>query len=137
MYFIDNLSTRIVQSLDLYKIKRDEEWNKLKINMPYSLPGSEQMKYTIEVFRNMFFLKLNIFSSFRMNIKILDNEGNPLYLRQYIPFKNQDIIIDTTGWARKTYSIIFTNIWGTVIASGQFKIARNLSAEFDKNTIFI
>lgn len=122
MQFLESPSTEVYRTMYANK-KPIEEWTQVKICIHTSYPDYLKLAISpIEVTKTKLNLKLNISFDSKINIKILDESDNPLYLRQYKPERNECITIDIRGWGKRTYNMVFKDLLGRVIASGQFSI---------------
>ncbi len=77
----------------------------------------------VQIYRSNFGLKVNLFIYGKINIKIVDNTGMPVYLRQFTPDGvNTKVEINTSGWNSGSYTITLSDAAGTNIAVGEFDI---------------
>ncbi|MBB4037106.1 archaellin [Dysgonomonas hofstadii] len=76
----------------------------------------------IKVYQSNFTLKVNIELEEKINIKITDNTGAPVYLRQLTPASSNEVLISTSSWNYGEYNITLTNSACAIIATGKFSI---------------
>jgi len=122
MYSFNNLRDH-----DYEIMSDDEEWDEVMIKI---LSGSNRPKNSsvtilslfkpIRVQQNSSTLKVNIDLQEKVNIKITDNTGSPVYLRQFTPGSTNEVLISTSSWIYGDYNITFTNSSGDIIATGEF-----------------
>ncbi|WP_029903533.1 hypothetical protein [Prevotella sp. 10(H)] len=75
------------------------------------------------VFQNNYCIKLKFFTGKKVNIKINDVTGYPVYLRQFLPGSSDNTMeINTSGWNGGRYALAFTDAIGTNFAIGEFDI---------------
>ncbi|GAB6123182.1 hypothetical protein JCM30204_43320 [Dysgonomonas termitidis] len=77
----------------------------------------------VQIYQSNFGLKVNLFVYGKLNIKIVDNAGMPVYLRQFTPDSdNTKVKINTSGWNSGRYTITLSDAAGINIAIGEFDI---------------
>lgn len=122
MQFINSPNTEVYEAMYLNN-KPKREWQQIEIEIQDSSPDFvNPAANPIIVTKNDFHLKLILSCKNKINIKILDESNNPLYLRQFKPDRMNDILIDITTWTKRTYHIVFVNLLGEVVASGKFSL---------------
>lgn len=108
----------------------DEEWDEvlIKILSGTGNPSMTESARTVSLFKpikvhqSSFTLKVVINLNEKVNIKVTDSAGAPVYLRQFTPGVTNELLISTSSWSYGDYNITFTNSAGTVIATGEFSI---------------
>ena len=108
----------------------EEEWDEILIlilsgtNKPtMAAERTISLFKPIRVYQGIFNLKININLNEKINIKVTDNTGAPVYLRQFTPgARSNELTISTSGWSSGDYKITFTNLSGETIATGGFSI---------------
>jgi len=91
-------------------------------NRPTPLTFSIPTVNPIRLFQNSFTLKININLDEKVNIKVTDMNGAPVYLRQFNPGTSNDIVVSTSSWSYGDYNIAFTDATGELLATGEFSI---------------
>jgi len=112
-----------------YGINVEEEWDEILILIlsgtghPSATGRTVSLFKPIRVHQSCFNLKINIDLIEKVNIKLTDSTGSPVYLRQYTPAtKTNELMISTSSWNYGDYDITFTNLSGETIAKGEFSI---------------
>jgi hypothetical protein len=78
---------------------------------------------SVQMFQNVFALRIIMLSEEKVNIKITNGARAPVYLRQYLPGSvDNELRISISSWGYGDYNICFTNSSGTAIAEGEFSI---------------
>ncbi|MDH6310806.1 archaellin [Dysgonomonas sp. PFB1-18] len=112
-------------------ISNDNDWS--EITLRATVIASDRIRETatkliplflpVQIFQNAFALRIRILSVEKVNIKITNGAGAPVYLRQYIPSSvDNELRISISGWKYGDYNICFTNSSGVAIAAGEFSI---------------
>lgn len=111
---------------DHYALKMDatdDDWIQIELVILAGENEDEHIAQSLKLFQNIYYLKVYIVLPEKVNVKIM-KAGNklPVYLRQYIPNRENKLIIDITGWYDGYYDIIFTNSLRDIIAIGKIYI---------------
>jgi Protein of unknown function (DUF3244). len=113
----------------ILSIDNDGEWEELILtsrtgsgNPAVIATKTVSLFKPIRLFLNQFSLKINILLNEKVNIKVTDCTGFPVYLRQFIPGSSNETIVDISGWSSGTYTIVFTNTSGEIITNSEFNI---------------
>lgn len=121
----------------LYILKDDEEWDEILAEImtgtgrPRAASARTASTATssvstsirpVRIFKNAFFLKLNLSISETVAIKITDTDNSRVYSTKFVPGKSNDILVNIAGWESGKYNITFTNTSGVVIAKATVEI---------------
>lgn len=77
----------------------------------------------VQIYQSNYALRVNLFIFGKINIKIIDSVGMPVYLRQFTPDSGSTKVeINTSGWNSGSYTIALSDAAGINIAVGEFDI---------------
>lgn len=87
-----------------------------------SILSEQQTKQSIKILKNKYNLKIMFDLDNKVKLRIMDGSGSPFYLRKLDASYTKEIFINISNWNKGNYDIDFSDLSGTILSSGKFRI---------------
>lgn len=87
-----------------------------------SILSDQQTEQSIKILKNKYNLKVILDLNDKIRLRFMDGNGKPFYLRKLDASYSKEIYINISNWNKGNYDIDFSDLSGTILSSGKFRI---------------